>query len=140
MNFVAKSLSEIARSCVGVSRYQLKADPHWAPSVVDCSSFTKWLFGQCGILLPRLAFQQFHACTELVPVEKTVGGELIFRGIGRPRGFYLNCPVLRIDHVGFVTFDRRVVHAANKHVGVIESELVDFFEFKHSGMCAGRII
>ncbi len=55
---VKADIVELARKCIGVSKFQYGAHSYDAPSLVDCASFTKWLYGQLGIWLPRRAIQQ----------------------------------------------------------------------------------
>lgn len=55
---VPTDLIALARSCVGRSTYRRGARAREAPGTVDCSSFTKWIFGRAGIWIPRRSIQQ----------------------------------------------------------------------------------
>lgn len=118
----------LARSCVGRSMYQRGARAHEAPGIVDCSSFTKWLFGQAGIWIPRRSIQQRdwignggHAVNDRDDVRP---GDLVF--VSGWRDYYHDDPANGVGHVGIVTRDGTVVHAANSAVGVVESPLAEF--------------
>lgn len=118
----------LARSRIGRSMYRRGARMHEAPAIVDCSSFTKWLFGQAGIWIPRRSIQQRdwvgnggHAVNDRDDVRP---GDLVFV-IGW-RDYYDVDPSQGVGHVGIVTGDYTVVHAANSDVGVTESPLEGF--------------
>lgn len=118
----------LARSCIGHSTWRRGARMHEAPGIVDCSSFTKWIFGQLGIWIPRRSIQQRdcsgnggHAVNERDDVRP---GDLVF--VTGWRDYYDVDPSQGIGHVGIVTGDRTVVHAANAELGIIESPLEEF--------------
>jgi len=105
-----------------LSRYQLGADSCLAPKIVDCSSFTQWLFKECGTDIPRLAADQARMATR-VPRLDIRPGDLIFM-----EGFcYRNVQGLPPDHVG--------------HVGIIEENLRTFIHATHrpNGVTRGII-
>lgn len=118
----------IARSCIGRSTWRRGARMHEAPSVVDCSSFMKWVFGQVGIWIPRRSIQQRdcrgnggHAVNDR---DDVLPGDLVF--VSGFRDHYDIDPSQGVGHVGIVTSDRAVVHAANSQLGIIESLLEEF--------------
>ncbi|MBI4434246.1 C40 family peptidase [Candidatus Uhrbacteria bacterium] len=131
-------LMTTARSCV----WRRGARASEAPSVVDCSSFTKWIFGQAGIWIPRRSIQQRdwvgnggHAVNPapLFFVKKWCWmndrddvrtGDLVF--VSGWRDYYDTDPAQGVGHVGVVTNDRTVIHAANSRLGVIESPIAEF--------------
>jgi len=116
-------LISLARKCIGLSRYRRGARLYEAPSIVDCSSLIKWLYGQRGIWLPRRSIQQ-RTLGEDVQLDGLIAGDVIFVS-----GWidYYDCNLSDgVGHVGIATGDGTVVHAANKKVGVVESPLVKF--------------
>ncbi|MFA6095206.1 MAG: NlpC/P60 family protein [Candidatus Paceibacterota bacterium] len=52
----------LARELVGKAEWLWAARQWQAPALFDCSSFTKWLYGQMGIWIPRRPQQQFEFC------------------------------------------------------------------------------
>lgn len=113
----------LARLYIGKVVYQRGALYSQAPKTVDCSSFIKWVFGQCGIWLPRRTIQQFQRGKQ-VNLDKVVAGDLIFAS--GFRNYYLQNPKEGIGHVGIYTGEDTVIHAVNKKRGVIESPLSAF--------------
>lgn len=118
----------LARSCVGRSMYRRGARMREAPGVVDCSSFMKWIFGEIGIWIPRRSIQQRdwvgnggHAVNDHDEVRP---GDLVFASGFRDH--YDTDPSQGVGHVGIVTGDRTVVHAANSELGIIENPLKEF--------------
>jgi hypothetical protein len=118
--FVGADVVSMAKLCVGRSQYRLRAQMSAAPRTVDCSSFTKWLYGGLGIWLPRLALQQREA-GKLVDATLMSAGDLIFRS--GPNSYYEHDPTDDVGHVGVVTKKRTVIHAACSSAGVIESSV-----------------
>lgn len=117
-----------ARSCVGRSAWRRGASLREAPGVVDCSSFTKWCFVQIGIWIPRRSIQQRdwvgnggHVVNDRDDVRP---GDLVF--VSGWRDYFETDPTNGVGHVGIVTGDQTVIHAANSKLGVIESPLDDF--------------
>lgn len=118
----------LARSCIGCSTWQRGARMREAPGVVDCSSFTKWIFGEIGIWIPRRSIQQRdcwgnggHAVNDRDNVQS---GDLVF--VSGWKDYYDVDPSQGVGHVGIVTSDRTVVHAANSELGITESPLEEF--------------
>ncbi len=120
---VEVDLIKLARDCVGSSKYRRGAKLTEAPDVFDCSSFIKWLYGECGIWLPRRSVQQSE-CGERVKLEDITAGDVIFTS--SKINYYRDDPALGIGHVGIATNEWTVVHAANKRVDVIESSMDKF--------------
>lgn len=112
----------LARKCLG-AQYQLGAGLNQAPEAFDCSSLVKWLYGQCGIWLPRRSIQQ-REFGEKVELRDVISGDIVF--VSGCRDWYLEDPADGIGHVGLATGEDSVVHAANKKNGVIESSLAKF--------------
>ena len=115
----------LARSCVGVSHYYRGARLFEAPTIFDCSSFIKWLYGQCGIWLPRRSIQQ-RELGESIELNQVASGDVVF--VSGSTDYYPDDPADGVGHVGIATGNNTVIHAGNKRVGVIESSLDAFVE------------
>lgn len=109
---------ELACKCVGRSKYKRAALPSLAPEIVDCSSFVKWLYGQCGIWLPRRSIQQ-HDYGVHVGIPDIKAGDLVF-ATGYRNYHNASLPDIRIGHVGLYVGDDRVIHAASSKRGIVE--------------------
>ncbi|MDO8663412.1 MAG: NlpC/P60 family protein [Candidatus Wildermuthbacteria bacterium] len=120
---VEVDLIALARKCIGESQYRRGARPSEAPSVVDCSSLMKWLYGQLGIWLPRRSIQQ-RELGETIQLDEIIAGDLVFTSSWL--NYYLDNPSDGVGHVGIATNDNMVIHAANKKAGVIETPLSRF--------------
>jgi hypothetical protein len=114
---VSVSLVQVARSRIGRSRYELGADASLAPSVVDCSSFTKWIYAEVGIWIPRFSVQQSQEGRAVAPEERQEG-DLVFTQ-GR-QDFYSHDVPRGVGHVGLYTKRDTVIHATQG--GVVETE------------------
>jgi len=113
----------LARGCVGRSEYRRGARLREAPSILDCSSLIKWLYGQRGIWLPRRSIQQ-REVGEAVQLEKVVAGDVIF--VSGWINYYLDDPSDGVGHVGITTGQGTVIHAANRKTGIVESSIESF--------------
>ncbi len=114
---------KIAQQCIGISQYYRGAKPSEAPSIVDCSSFMKWIYSNCGIWLPRRSIQQ-REYGEVIEIENIIGGDLIF--ISGRVDYFDDDPKNGVGHVGIATNNKTVIHAANKDIGVIETPIDKF--------------
>jgi len=103
------NIIKIAREFIGKSKYKKGARMSKAPTVIDCSSFIKWLYGLRGIWLPRNLFL-WQTLGEAVDVDKATEGDIIFT-TDRNR--------IGINHVGLVSQPNTMIHATN-YVGVQE--------------------
>jgi len=110
-------IASLIRDQIG-SRYRRGARLFEAPEVFDCSSFTKWVYAQLGIWLPRRSIQQ-RTFGEEIPVQDAKAGDLIFKSGWID--YYDTDPADGVGHVGIHTGEGTVVHAANRKLGVIES-------------------
>lgn len=108
----------VARAQIGVSRYKRSAPIRNAPTIFDCSSFIKWLYGKRGIWLPRLSPQQKEVGEE-IDKNNLIAGDVVFTP-----GYICYRPI-GIGHVGIVTSDQSVIHAT-KNVGIEEIPLDQF--------------
>ena len=116
-------VAEVAARLVGKAYYAVGSELRNAPNAFDCSSFVKWCFGQVGIWLPRRAVQQ-KAFAEDVSGAQAIPGDLIFTsGNGN---YYNQDPASKVGHVGLFTKRLTVIHASQKHQGIVESSLPEF--------------
>lgn len=113
----------LARSCIKTSTYIRGAKPSEAPMIVDCSSFVKWLYGQCGIWLPRLSIQQRELGVS-TPIDKVIAGDVVF--VSGCIDYYQTDPGDGVGHVGIVTGEGTIIHAVNRKTRVTESSLEGF--------------
>ncbi len=113
----------LARQCISRSKYRRGAKPSEAPTVVDCSSFIKWLYGRRGIWLPRRSIQQ-RELGEVVNFDELVAGDVIF--VSGWIDYYHDDPANGVGHVGIYTGDKTVIHAANEEANIMESPLDTF--------------
>ncbi len=116
-------LIALARQCIKVSIYRRGAKPSEAPTVVDCSSFIKWLYGQRGIWLPRRSIQQRELGIP-VPIEEVSAGDVIF--VSGWIDYYHSDPKDGVGHVGIATGEGTVIHAADRKAHVVESSFESF--------------
>jgi len=113
----------IARERVGKAAYRRGAHLFDAPDVFDCSSFTKWVYGLCGVWLPRRPVQQ-RECGVRVPLYQVGAGDLVFtKGA---RNLYIDDPNEEVGHVGIATTVGTVIAAHSPDVGVVEIPLERF--------------
>ncbi|OGL72858.1 hypothetical protein A3F28_02835 [Candidatus Uhrbacteria bacterium RIFCSPHIGHO2_12_FULL_57_11] len=112
-----------ARQCIGTSRYRRGARPSEAPTVVDCSSFVKWLYAERGVWLPRRSIQQ-RELGEVVALSEVIVGDLVF--VSGWIDYFHDDPTDGVGHVGIVSGDNAVIHAANRKTNVVESPLDKF--------------
>lgn len=86
---------------------------------IDCSGFCQVVFRQCGIELPRDAYQQAECGSTLSFVEECRLGDLAF----------FDNEAGRITHVGIMLDNQRIIHASGKvridyldHHGILNAE------------------
>ncbi len=113
-------LIKAARQCVGSSSYQIGCRMDQAPAIMDCSSFTKWLYEQAGIWLPRLSIQQSERGRRVASLDHLRAGDLVFTNRVGKRSFYRRDPDADIGHVAIATGSGTVIHAKNSEYGVVE--------------------
>lgn len=132
IRLVEVDLIAVARDQIGKPTYQNRAKFSEAPSVVDCSSFVKWVYAQRGIWLPRLSIQQRHFTVTsgwggdypwLVSANDLLPCDLIFT----EGPWYIDNPQDNVGHVGIMTDNKTVIHATSRAGTVIESPLEEFF-------------
>jgi len=140
---VCADIVDLARNLVGKASWKLKAKEHEAPYFVDCSSLTKRLYLQKGILIPRLAIDQFQFCRifgKTITLEEVLPGDLIFVGCPFSWGIFTG-EQRPFGHVCLVSGQNTIVCASNSELGtgVLEISFEQLFRTRaFSG--AGRII
>ncbi|MBO6046300.1 MAG: C40 family peptidase [Erysipelotrichaceae bacterium] len=77
------------------------------PNVFDCSGFTRWVFAQNGISLPRTAAAQYSATKRVSRGDLRKGDLIFFKGTTGRGG---------ITHVGIYIGDGQFIHAANSGI------------------------
>ncbi len=122
-NLIHVDIISLARRCVVTSSYERGAPLFKAPTVMDCSSFIKWLYGQRGIWLPRRSIQQ-REMGEKVEMKSMIAGDVIFTtGI---KNYHFTDPADGVGHVGIYAGEGTVVQAVNKKFNIKESSLERF--------------
>lgn len=116
---------------MGSARYDRSAQLAEAPHVVNCITFTAWVFRQCGIIIPA-KLEQIECGVEIVP-DDLARGDLVFStGVQS----YLQHPRYgAIGHVGFWAGNGCVIHATRRGPlnGIIEEPLGQFLRGHHGG-------
>jgi len=119
------NLINLARACVGTSVYRRGARYSDAPTIVDCSSLIKWLYGQRGVWLPRRSIQQ-RELGDGVSLDDITEGDVVF--VSGWINYYLNDKADGVGHVGIYTAKGTVIHAADAESNVVESPLESFIK------------
>lgn len=80
-----------------------------SPSGFDCSGFTQYVYGKCGITLSRTSYTQATQGTAVGKSELQPGDLLLFHYYGSSS----------IGHVGIYVGNGKFIHAANSNRGVV---------------------
>ncbi len=121
--FLEIDIITIARTHIGKAVYKRYVDQSTAPHIVNCSSFTKWLFGQLGMWLPRLALLQRQR-GQIIDRRELRTNDLVFTS-GRVN-YYHDNPADGVGHVGLITDVGTVIHADRRAGHVTEVPLDRF--------------
>ncbi len=104
------SLVELARSQVGV-KYKLGAKT--PGKAFDCSGLVQWVLSKFDLSVPRTSREQAKQGVEIPKdPDQLLPGDLLFFGRGKT-----------ISHVGIYVGEGKFIQAANRKVGVVESDL-----------------
>jgi hypothetical protein len=122
---IPNDIISLARSRIGQSSYRAGCPVEQAPGVVDCASFTRWLYGQLGLWLPRYCVQQRTLGTP-VSLHKHQKGDLLFMN-GYQGKFWID-ESEKVGHVGIATGEGTIMHAACKSRGVVEDDIRRFIK------------
>lgn len=132
------NILDIASHMIGAARYKVGSRLSKAPGIFDCSSFTKWCYGQLGIWIPRLAVQQKEFAEE-ISIVHSMPGNLIFTSGNGNGNYYHQNPEFKVGHVGIITGRGTVLHASKRREGVAEDSLPEFLQAgRYRGV--GRIV
>lgn len=101
---VAQSLIEYAKGFVG---YPYVYGGNSLTNGTDCSGFTKLIYAQYGVNLPRVAYDQSFVGVE-VPIEQIQIGDLVLSGYGG-----------QTHHVAIYIGNNQIVHALNPDAGIV---------------------
>lgn len=116
-----------ARACKdGASLYRRYASINQAPEIVHCATFIRWLYGNLGIWLPKTAFLLREYGMMVQEGDHQVG-DLIFSSSRRSIGYYWTDEHDGVGHVGMVSGNNTVIHAANSKLNIIEESFEDFY-------------
>ncbi|TSC66235.1 MAG: hypothetical protein CEO22_157 [Candidatus Berkelbacteria bacterium Gr01-1014_85] len=134
---------QVARACCGKSTYRRGALPEEAPGVVDCSTLTWWTYSELGIELPRYSVSQRQAMTDSGifdpgQLQQIRPGDVIFIRGRHP--YWLTDPQDGVGHVGLLTGEGTVIHAASKARGVVEDPLDIFIRDWQDFRGIGRVL
>lgn len=105
---VAESLVEYAKSFVG---YPYVYGGNSLTNGTDCSGFTKLIYAEYGINLPRVSYDQAYVGFE-VPVSEIQIGDLVLSGYNGTT-----------HHVAIYIGNGQIVHALNSNVGIVITDL-----------------
>lgn len=91
--------------------YFNRATPQDAPQVFSCSTFTKWVFAQIGIWLPRYSIDQSYVgnLSDRRSLTKYVGQLFFYRN-----RFPIEDPDRSIGHVAISIGDGTIIHGSAK--------------------------
>jgi cell wall-associated NlpC family hydrolase len=125
----------LAKSLVNKGQWKWAARSWDAPDYFDCSSFTKWLYAQKGIKIPRRARQQYGHC-RAQPENSLDGEELRHATPGDL--LFVSSPYARGTrtahqnnlHVGLVVPEKKIICATNSEFGrgVVEVSFKQLFK------------
>ena len=101
----SNNVVQVAESYAG-SRYVSGGS---SPSGFDCSGFSQYVFGKCGVTLSRTSYTQATQGTAVNKSELQPGDLLLFHYYGSSS----------IGHVGIYVGNGKFIHAANSNRGVV---------------------
>lgn len=85
------------------------------PDAFDCSSYVKHVFGNFGISLPRVTYDQVN-CGTPISYDQLQPGDLVFT----------EGSAARPDHVGIYVGGGQIIHAYNSRVGVVVTPIYNY--------------
>ncbi|OGG45249.1 hypothetical protein A2673_01510 [Candidatus Kaiserbacteria bacterium RIFCSPHIGHO2_01_FULL_50_13] len=111
----------LARERIGKAVYKRDAKMCDAPDIFNCSTFTKWLYTQKGIWLPRYVVQQSEYGVALKKSDIRPSDLLFFTGSANQ---YRNSAADGISHVATASATNTIIHAS--HRGILEEPLAEY--------------
>lgn len=137
-------LVDSARGRFGdVTHYYRTAKTFDAPSLVNCSTFIQWCYGQIGVEVPYRTLQQFRRGDPHDDLYSLKVGDLIFK-TGAHNYWEYSDPKLLVGHVGMVSDvdspKGGIVHAISRLDGVVEVPIDDFLKNNGKYVATRRIV
>jgi len=120
---VQPNIIELAKKCVGNSRYKRGAGFYQAPFTVDCSTLTKWVYAKLGVWLPRHSIDQ-RKIGFSVETNELKPGDLVFSKGAKP--YWEADESDGVGHLGIYVGNGLIVHAANRRRNVVEDPIDEF--------------
>ncbi len=122
----------LAKSLVAKAMWKYGARQWEAPLFFDCTSLTKWLYGQKGVWLPRRPVQQYKYLDSLAKIyglKEAVPSDLLFTSSPFQDGVKSDSTD-GIGHVFIVSDEAKAVCATNSEfgTGVVEVSFEDIFK------------
>ncbi len=125
-----KSASQIFReNVVSLAKSKLGCDYVYGaegPNTFDCSGLCQWVYGKCGVSIPRTSSSQYASSIK-VSRDNLKKGYLVF----------FNTSGDGVSHVGIYIGNGKFIHAANSKSGVITSNLSETY-YANRYVGAGR--
>ena len=115
--FLSTQIERTAKSHLGKT-YEWGAN---GPATFDCSGFTKAVFAQYGIIIPRVSREQAKE-GKIIPRNYLSKGDLIFFDSKKSS---------RVSHVGIYLGDGAFIHASSSKHRVVISSLNSNYYSKH---------
>lgn len=129
LNFEAKKISQpkeilkLSQKSMGRPYKYGASTSQDAPKLFDCSSFTRYLYWNIGMLIPRISVEQF-LYGEPIEKEDLKIGDLAFTKGGKPY-HYKETPK-GVGHVGVYVGNGKIVHASGNRKKVVKDSLAAF--------------
>ena len=117
---VEVNILSLAKKLVGKAQWKLPSRQWEAPHFFDCSSLTKWLYGQKGIWLPRRPLQQFEFCCKygsIHELSEITEGDIVFSSSPYRQGVNTGGDD-GIGHVCIAIENNKVICATNSEFGM----------------------
>jgi cell wall-associated NlpC family hydrolase len=130
-------VAALARSYLGHAKWDRYATIKDAPGTFNCSVFTKYIYGQVGIWIPRYGVQQREFGTP-VSVKEACAGDLVFVE-GRHSHYYAD-PGDGVGHVGLVSDSKTIISAGGPNRHVNEMPIDDFIEISGAFRGVRRLV
>jgi cell wall-associated NlpC family hydrolase len=131
-NIDMNALVETARRYLGV-KYQFGAAPYPESNRFDCSSYTKYVFGKYGVVLPRLAREQARIGNTVSRQSLRIGDLLFFYVPGRFKSNNV------VGHVGIYIGNRQMIHAGTEPKNGVQIRSIDRDYWKRTFLSAKRV-
>ena len=113
-------IRSLAKGLVAKAGWKFASRQWEAPHFFDCSSLTKWLYGQKGFWLPRRTHQQFEFCRQygsIRPLDEMTENDIVFLSSPYKQGVRVESND-GIGHVCISVGNGQVICATNSEFGV----------------------